>query len=299
MEFQDGYTWPHFVISRSVLDDLEFDQDVMAIHLYRTSLGTWTKIKEGHVVEVRHEHDRIFLKLPSVVKCVDLDRHVTINQQGAPHFRNHLPRERAHIRNKIAEGKTTRTMTARTKSAIDTVVTIELSSSDSEQPSASRKHQSTSRKRRRRTSPVPEWSSSPSSYSSPSVTALPAQVTIKTEPSIVVMSQTEMSPIDITSSDDQPKKVWPRDYYAIDVVNCFVASGGKSKDDEVADVFRAYFDAPYVHSTFYKHKKRWAKSPQATKDIFLRAGRTSAGLWSCFMSMTRKGKMRATSSYSD
>jgi hypothetical protein len=63
VEIQDGFTWPHFIIGRSALNDLDFESDVSSIQLYRTSLGAWTRVKEGHIIPVE-ENDRVFLKAP-------------------------------------------------------------------------------------------------------------------------------------------------------------------------------------------------------------------------------------------
>jgi hypothetical protein len=84
-----------------VLADLEitsYGSGTPRVHLYRSLLGTWTKVQQGHVIPVK-EHATILLKALNVSVCLDFDRHVdAASQVSNPlRFRHNLQRERLHI----------------------------------------------------------------------------------------------------------------------------------------------------------------------------------------------------------
>jgi hypothetical protein len=93
--------WPNFEITAAVLADLELTADGQStprLHLYRSLLGTWTKVQLGHVIPVE-EHATIFLKSLNVSVCYDFDHHLeAASKLSQPlHFRHNLHRERSHV----------------------------------------------------------------------------------------------------------------------------------------------------------------------------------------------------------
>lgn len=105
-EFQDGFQFPHFIVTPSVIKELELDRVVTSdegtrIYYFRHDIHTWTKIPVGHVINVKNG-ESVFLKAPGVVKCLNFDEilhNTTITKPKAQfHMRNNLPQERAYIR---------------------------------------------------------------------------------------------------------------------------------------------------------------------------------------------------------
>jgi hypothetical protein len=52
---------------------------------------------------------------------------------------------------------------------------------------------------------------------------------------------------------------------------------------KVQVIFEKHFAVPFKSSTFYDHQDRWKRASLDTKETFLSAGRTEAGLWVHFM----------------
>lgn len=104
-EFQDGFTWPYFVLSQSVLSDVGLSPPLI-VQQYRAGLGTWLNVKAGHVIMVA-EGDRIFLKASQVKRYPDFDTHLNMGaKSNLIHLRYNLPSKRADVRKKILKQKT-------------------------------------------------------------------------------------------------------------------------------------------------------------------------------------------------
>jgi hypothetical protein len=71
---QDSFIWPHFIISRTILTDLDFE-DTVSVQLHRPSLGTWVRIREGHTISVGSQ-SRIFLKSTGVTQAHGFDQNL-------------------------------------------------------------------------------------------------------------------------------------------------------------------------------------------------------------------------------
>jgi hypothetical protein len=95
IEYQDKFIWPHFILTRSVLNDLDFRSDSTTVLLHRPSLGTWTRVREGHVILVDTQN-RIFLRDVGVKQALNFDQ--LIKEQKPLHFRSNLPHERSSVR---------------------------------------------------------------------------------------------------------------------------------------------------------------------------------------------------------
>ncbi|KAF8879156.1 hypothetical protein BD779DRAFT_1423991, partial [Infundibulicybe gibba] len=104
VEFQDGYVWPNFIITPDVIADADllnnFDTPKY-LYLYRISLGTWTKIKPGHVIAV-DTHHHIFLRSPNVKECEGMEKLLAASTKSATsHFRLNLQAERADVKMRL------------------------------------------------------------------------------------------------------------------------------------------------------------------------------------------------------
>lgn len=82
---------------------------------------------------------------------------------------------------------------------------------------------------------------------------------------------------------------WPRDYYAVDIVEGFeaidVSVAGKQCTRAAA--FKLHFGIKWEHGTYYEHHQRWNDASPEARSKALKAGQTVQGLWSTFMNATR------------
>jgi len=93
------------------------------------------------------------------------------------------------------------------------------------------------------------------------------------------------------SSDDSPLPAWPADLYVVDIVQgfekCEEACRGRRS---VEKAFVRHFKVPFRHTTFYNHPRHWDNTLAAIRNEALRAGHTSAGLWTTFLDRARTAK---------
>jgi hypothetical protein len=80
-------------------------------------------------------------------------------------------------------------------------------------------------------------------------------------------------------------KIWPTEFYAIDIVEGFeFIHDMMALGSIIEDAFGIQFEGiPYVKTTYNDHLRRWMNASQPAKDKALAAGRSPAGLWSKFM----------------
>lgn len=69
-------------------------------HLWRPSLGIWTKVKSHHCIQV-DEQKHVFIKAMSVTRCLNFDTLIKASLQAVPHFRLNLAQERASIKARL------------------------------------------------------------------------------------------------------------------------------------------------------------------------------------------------------
>jgi hypothetical protein len=98
VEFQEGFLWPHFVLDDCLigLAGLVPLPPHPRFNIYRPSLGLWTVVSLGHVVEVT-ESNRVFVKSMDVRHCKNVTEDtITLT----PQFRGRLDvtRERVYAR---------------------------------------------------------------------------------------------------------------------------------------------------------------------------------------------------------
>lgn len=274
VEFQEGFIWPHFVISYSVLEDLDLYTPPSAsldepripppIKLYNQQVNVWTKIKIGHVVTLK-AGSHIFLKAVAVTRCEGLDSILsTTSTNQEVHHRRNLAGARKYVRERIVEkahdlsevssvnckGKARATSPIpdlnlpgvtsakhKGKSRVRIVPdpdVIELTSSDDDEPKRS---QSRKRKRQRSRS-----SSEMSQGSSIDLPPCPVPPQVKLEPGLGTISafrasdegRSAQKAINIDGSDDGEEKTWPGDFFVVDVVDGFVAIKAARKANQNA-----------------------------------------------------------------
>jgi hypothetical protein len=112
VQFQDGFQWPHFVLTHEILCDLDLATDgdepaSIRMKLYNKSLRNWTKVKLGFVIKMTEGHV-VLLKGLNVTDCPDFDQIITSTSthnrdNNQPHMRKNLRNERAHVRRKLKE----------------------------------------------------------------------------------------------------------------------------------------------------------------------------------------------------
>ena len=87
--------WPHLVLNSAILAQAGM-ADVRRLNLFRTSLGIWTLINCGYVVELT-ENSRVFIKMVDVQDCKSFVKH-TLPVIAPPRGRLDITGERAYIR---------------------------------------------------------------------------------------------------------------------------------------------------------------------------------------------------------
>jgi hypothetical protein len=158
---------------------------------------------------------------------------------------------------------------------------LELSSSDSDLPPAhfalgKNMALALARTAKRDNDPPTAIDSSPSDSDHPPGTAAPAG----SELSKLAKGKgkAKAPPSDPSDSDPSDSSLWPRNFYTVDIVNCFTACED-NPGTPVKQIFSKAFSVPFHCSTFYENKQRWQLAPQTSKDAALAAGHTAAGLW--------------------
>jgi hypothetical protein len=92
---------------------------------------------------------------------------------------------------------------------------------------------------------------------------------------------------DSESSDDSPP-AWPAAFYVVDIVRGFEKCDEAHREHRsVEKAFFKCFKVPFRSTTFYNHHRNWDNASASSRDAALRAGRTSAGLWTTFLKRNR------------
>jgi hypothetical protein len=253
--------------------------------LFRQNLGYWTTVKVNHVIDVTPASPQVFIKTAGIRYCKGLANFVKPLSTVSPDLRMNLAGEQAYVRRKM----------------------IECEISQSPAPLPRKKHRcdadnspTTPSKRPRlhldgtpTTAPVRHLQ--PLLLPNPLYTrklARPQDNDVLNAKSFFLSSPCT----DIQQEDelDQPSsllpsssvcKSWPVDFYAIDIANCFQEIQSPTNKKKVRAIFEQHFAVPFKSSTFYDHQDRWKQASLDTKETFLLAGRTEAGLWVHFMAV--------------
>ena len=106
--FQDGFQWPHFILTIDVLCELDLSSLTgklvdICVKLYNSSLCTCTKVKPGFVIPMK-EAQPILLKGLDVTDCPDLNCIIsTAFSNHKPHLHSNLSNECSHVHRKLRE----------------------------------------------------------------------------------------------------------------------------------------------------------------------------------------------------
>ena len=319
VEVQGGFKWPHFALTPSVLSQAELsnqDEATPYFKLYNTSIHTWSKVQVGHVITLK-AGEHIFLKGYDVTHCEGFD-HLFTAQLRPPHFSNNLPRERAHVRHTLKERQLGKKKAADSEpeslmlssahsgrrfnsstqgSGPETMVPrIDLTLSDNDDGD---------------TTPYPTHQLTPMHKIKlePQTSDVALPVKVKAEPMFVdltisdpedhhpptVSRKHSRSPTSSENSgEDDVGHMWPTDFYVVDVVKGFDRCLKACRTHKsVEDAFFECFGVPFKSSTFYRHRRKWERASEACKEKGLRAGHSSAGLWSAFIARSEaEGRKR-------
>jgi hypothetical protein len=251
--------------------------DVSRLNLFRTSLGIWTLISCGHVVELT-ENSRIFIKMVDVQDCKSLVQH-TLPVIAPPRGQLDITGEHAYIRQRALH---------------DEILTSPSPSTHVVSPPATYRspvptipvtpHRSTTtiRKKRPRSAEVVEIHDTDSDSDSPVIMLAAThrrqlnRLVIKKEPSpgTVTMADHSSAPLSM--------KTWPTDFSVAEVSNgfCTIEALAAQQDYTVKTAFEKVFKVPYVNGTYYSHLQRWKRATQDSRNA-------AHGSWSDFMKTVR------------
>jgi hypothetical protein len=313
-EFQDGFQFPHFIVTPSIVKELELDRVVSSdegtrIYYFRHDIHTWTKIPVGHVVNVKNG-ESVFLKAPGVINCLNFDEilhNTTITKPKAQfHMRNNLPQERAYVRQAYKDRLLVKPIDklkqlSKQHYPRNNSISTQDSLSDSDNNSLRIASPSQSQAIKRHSPPIEISSDSDSGIifikeedqaaGRPSIKKEKLMPKPKVQPCarpIFLKRRRSTSPsIDGSSnpSSGEDTVKWPGDFYAVDIVRGFEKCEGASRSSKkkVAVIFEGQFGVPFKKSTYYLNRERWLKAPQVSRDKVLAAGRTHKGLWTAFL----------------
>jgi hypothetical protein len=233
------------------------------------SVGTWTRIKEGHVIEVDSKSP-VYLKAVDIVECRDFERHLQLQSEKVPHFRHDLPKERAYVKSKILKKNHDK---GKRKSAL----------SASPEPETSRKQ----KQKHMRASPplldIIDLASSNSNETKPILRPL------HSKPSSIISISS-----DSNSSSSSGRIIWPRDFYTTDIVTCFLACEDSSVTN-VEDVFQTFFTAPFAGLRSMRTGNAGGRLLNLSRMRPSQLVITKAGLWSKFVESipTRRAEVKS------
>jgi hypothetical protein len=254
--------------------------DVIRLNLFRTSLGIWTLINCGHVVELT-ENSRVFIKMVDVQDCKSLVKH-TLPVIAPPKGRLDITGERAYIRQRalrdeILTSPLPSTHVVRPRATYGSPAPT-MPVTPHPQPKA--RSTTTIRKKRPRSesADVVEIHGTDSDSDSPVIMSAAShqrQINrfVKKEPSSGMMSGHMLRNL----------KTWPTDFSVAEVSNgfCTIEALATQKDYTVKMAFEEVFKVPYVNGTYYSHLQRWKRATQDSRNA------AHNGSWSDFMKTVR------------
>ncbi|KAG1875861.1 hypothetical protein C8R48DRAFT_768715 [Suillus tomentosus] len=329
-EFQSGFVLPRVRVTDEWLRNLGLSVD-NGCHYFNSTHQCWNKISAGHVLTLPGVH--VYLKNLDVKVAHDFDKHYIDQQPPAlPHIRNNLKGERAYVR------RATNYNHIRPSSSSDSDNPTVMPKRKLVSPSPSSPPQRQRRRVPTTTSVTHKAHShikrEPSVISLSSVldttddetpddktlchikqeslaaTRVRRPLRITHEPSLGAISIDSTTDEEMSSpglSYDHPIEVevasmrlsWPREYYAVDINEGFVAmdnarQSGRSVKEAFASVFGA--GVRYRAQTISDHRLRWKHAGPSARAAFIEAGRTAGGLWSEVMAAhpARNAAERAT-----
>jgi hypothetical protein len=309
-EVQGGFKWLLFPLTPAVL----CNTDLMLPGEEHPSIHTWSKVLVGHIITLK-AGEHIFLKGYDVRSCYDFDHLLSASQECEPNFFTNLPHECASVRQALKEREkkiasstlslssdyeedpslarskiTSRPLTLPPRFNLKTepsdhMVTlphhtvkieptfIDLTMSDAEDGGAVRVPTLMDDALMDDVSPTPQKKKRTRSFSSLSAS---------------LSSTHHSSPNETGESSDDSPPAWPVAFYVVDIVRGFEKCDEAHRERRsVEKAFFKCFKVPFRSTTFYNHRRKWDNASAASRDAALRAGHTSAGLWTTFLKCSR------------
>jgi hypothetical protein len=253
--------------------------DVARLNLFHMSLGIWTLINCGHVVELT-ENSRVFIKMVDVQDCKSLVKH-TLPVVALPRGRLDITGERAYIRQRALcdEILTSPSPPTHIVSPPATYRSPSLTIPVIPHPQLKVRSATTIRKKRPRSAEVLEIHGTDSDSDSPIIISAASHQRqlnrlIKKEPSPGSMARHSSAPLSI--------KTWPTDFSVAEVSNgfCTIETLAAQQGYTIKTAFEEVFNVAYVNGTYYSHLQRWKRATQDSRDA-------AHGSWSDFMKTVR------------
>lgn len=253
--------------------------DVVRLNLFRTSLGLWTLINCGHVVELT-ENSRVFIKMVEVQDCKSLVKH-TLPVIAPPKGRLDITGERAYIRQRSLRDEilTSPSPSTHVVSPPATYRSPTPTIPVTPHPQPKVRSATTIRKKRPRSAEVVEIHGTDSDSDSPVIMLAASHQRqfnrlVKKEPSPGTMAGHSSAPL---------LKTWPTDFSVAEVSNgfCTIEALAAQQVYTVKMAFEEVFKVPYVNGTYHSHLQRWKRATQDSRNA------AAHGSWSDFMKMVR------------
>ena len=290
-EVQEGFVWPHFILSEAVLLSAGFTSisPDIRFNIFRFNLGHWTVVKINHVLELKDSPPRIFVKAIHVQHCQDFTKFLlSTSSATSPSLRTNLAGERTYVKKRMVEYAHSQSQKSRYLKNKHS-----LSQSPESLPSTPKRQRITSEfvDSFSINTPSPASSPAPSIYQSASATSSSTSSSTNIDPATKqeMLDLTIPSlPFLISKKRVSKKPKWPADFFSVKIADCFDEIEDNATDMRVRSIFERHFGqwVSYKRSTFYEHRQRWVGASLEAKDAVLSAGCTKAGCWVNFMSMT-------------
>ena len=265
--------------------------DIIRLNLFRTSLGIWTLINCGHVVDLT-ENSRVFIKMVDVQDCKNLVKHTLPVIIAPPRGRLDITGERAYIRQRTLHDEILTSPSPSTRvsspatygSPAPTIQSIPLAHNAAHsQPKV--RSATTIRKKRPRSTDLEvveiHGTDSDSDSDGPVIMLAASHQRqlkrrVKKEPSLAPGMMAGHSSAVLLM------KTWPSDFSVAEVSKgfCTIEVLAAQPDYTVKMAFEEVFKVPFVHGTYYSHLQRWKCATQDTRNA-------AHGSWSDFMKMVR------------
>ncbi len=257
--------WPKWVLLDS--PDVQEDLGLMIepLQFYDIRNCQWVGCMPSYPHDVRRD-GYLFLRRPSVTLCRDFESHYSQSLQGMQHFRDNLTKERADVRNMLANRRNTQPLHIIDLCDIDAEigrrrekrVREHVREEDNDEPSS---------QRLRLSSPGPSIPSSPVTPAAISSAAVSQPFT----------SRNPYVPASCVR--------WPDNMYTVDMKSGFALIDSptmKKQHARLTDRIAAVFQRHIPERTYYDQRRRWKQATEQQRQVFADAGHTQAGLWSSF-----------------
>ena len=258
--------------------------DVVRLNLFRTSLGIWTLINCGHVIELT-ENSRIFIKMVDVQDCKSLVKH-TLPVIAPPKGRLDITGERAYIRQRALRDEilTSPPPSTHVTSPPATYGCPIPAIPVTPHPQPKVRSATAIRKKRPRSAEVVEIHGTDSDSDSPVIISAASHQQQLNRLHRLQVVKKEPSPGTTAGHSSAPllMKTWPADFSVAEVSNgfCTIEALAAQQDYTVKMAFEEVFKVPYVNGTYYSHLQRWKCATQDSRNA-------AHGSWSDFMKTAR------------